>query len=206
MLDEQVGRLLDGLQANGFKNNTIVVLISDHGFHLGEKNHVHKNTIWEETTRVPMIWRVPGKSKAFCNTAVDLMSIYPTLKAYCNLNKSLMSVPGKPLNGLIDNPNSGTEGDFALTVAAGDLGGNQNKILAAVQTRDWRLIKYVINSDAANTEELYENSTDVWEEYNLRPNPSTAINDRLTSLRNKISGRMPVTKTAEFRGAIDACQ
>ena len=58
-VDHQVGRLLDGLDRSGLKDNTIVVLWTDHGFHIGEKENWEKFCLWEQTTRVPLFFHVP---------------------------------------------------------------------------------------------------------------------------------------------------
>ena len=59
-MDSQIGRLMDALKASGRLDNTIVVLWSDHGWHLGEKAITGKNTLWERSTRVPLIFAGPG--------------------------------------------------------------------------------------------------------------------------------------------------
>ena len=59
-VDSQVGRVLDALAASGLEKNTVVVLWSDHGWHLGEKGITGKNTLWERSTRVPLIFAGPG--------------------------------------------------------------------------------------------------------------------------------------------------
>jgi len=58
--DAQIGRVLDALEASQFVDNTVIVLWSDHGWHLGEKDHWMKSTLWEEATRVPFIIATPG--------------------------------------------------------------------------------------------------------------------------------------------------
>ena len=76
-----VGRLLDALDKSPHKDNTIIVLWGDHGWHLGEKEHWRKFALWEEATRVPLIWVAPGVTKPDrCAPARSIfMSIYPTL-------------------------------------------------------------------------------------------------------------------------------
>src|SRR3546814_8622947 len=59
-VDAQIGKVLDALRESRFKNNTIVVLWSDHGYHLGEKDITGKNTLWERSTHVPLIVTGPG--------------------------------------------------------------------------------------------------------------------------------------------------
>ena len=82
-----VGRLLDAYDASPERDNTIICLWSDHGWHLGEKLHWRKFALWEESTRTPLIWVVPGLTKANgrCDRTVDQMGIYPTLMDLCGL-------------------------------------------------------------------------------------------------------------------------
>jgi arylsulfatase A-like enzyme len=55
-MDSQVGRVLEALERSGLADNTIVVLWSDHGYHLGEKQITGKNTLWDRSTRVPLVF------------------------------------------------------------------------------------------------------------------------------------------------------
>ena len=79
--DAQVGRVLDALEKSPQRDHTIVVLWSDHGWHHGEKEHWRKSTLWEEATRAPLLWRVPGVTQpgGVCERTVDFLGIYPTL-------------------------------------------------------------------------------------------------------------------------------
>ncbi|MHC5058919.1 MAG: sulfatase-like hydrolase/transferase, partial [Planctomycetota bacterium] len=79
--DTQVGRLLDQLEQSPYTDNTIIVLWSDHGYHLGEKDHWHKRTLWERSTRIPFIVVAPGIAKpgTRCDRPVNLVDLYPTL-------------------------------------------------------------------------------------------------------------------------------
>mgnify|MGYP003313955249 CR=1 FL=1 len=87
-VDENVGQVMKALNESPFKGNTIVILASDHGFHMGEKDYLYKNSLWEKSTRVPLIIRVPGVTKAntSINKAVSLIDVYPTLIYLCGLS------------------------------------------------------------------------------------------------------------------------
>lgn len=95
-VDAQVGRVLDALDASGRADDTIVILLSDHGFHLGEKQRWAKRTLWEESTRVPFIIAGPGiEPGRQCAQPAGLIDMYPTLVEMCGLNK-----PGHVLEGV----------------------------------------------------------------------------------------------------------
>lgn len=87
--DAMVGHVLDALDKSGRADNTIIVLWSDHGFHVGEKNRIGKVTLWRESTRVPFILVAPGVTipGSRSDTAVSLMDIYPTLTELAGLEK-----------------------------------------------------------------------------------------------------------------------
>jgi len=156
--DMNVGRLLDAFEASKHKNNTIIVLWGDHGWHLGEKEHWRKFALWEEATRAPLIWVAPGVSKAgaVCDKPVDFLSIYPTL---CDLAGLPLPdhVEGKSLRPLLANPKAKWNG-VALTTH-----GFKNH---AVRTDRWRYIRY-----ADGSEELYDHSEDQYEYNNLASDP-----------------------------------
>ncbi|MCA9245472.1 MAG: sulfatase, partial [Planctomycetales bacterium] len=85
-VDSQVGRLLEALEKSGKADNTIVVLWSDHGWHLGEKLITGKNTLWDRSTHVPLIFAGPGVTAgAKCLRPAELLDIYPTLIDLCSL-------------------------------------------------------------------------------------------------------------------------
>jgi arylsulfatase A-like enzyme len=89
-MDGQVGRVLEALQATGQADNTVIVFWGDNGWHLGEKDITGKNTLWDRSTRVPLIVAGPGvTSKGHCEQPAELLDIYPTLVALCGL-------PAKP--------------------------------------------------------------------------------------------------------------
>ena len=81
-VDSQIGRILDGLKKHGFEDNTIVLVWSDHGWHLGDTNSWGKMTNFESATRNTLLWRVPGQneaSKGLNDRVVESVDIFPTL-------------------------------------------------------------------------------------------------------------------------------
>ncbi len=186
--DKEIGRLINnGLKQFGFGSNTIVVLVSDNGFHLGEKHHTHKNTYWEETLRVPMIWKIPGNAanaNKICSNPVDLMTIYKTLTAQLNLPTN-HDVNGRDITDYIKNPLTTDPTARARTHGAqykpGAQPNNGNIVYSGtVRTADWRLIQY---DGATNKEELYDEVNEAWENTNKRPTASPTL---LNSLRTWI--------------------
>ncbi len=85
-VDAQVGKLTQALATSSHAQDTIIVLMSDHGYHLGEKGRVSKHSLWEESTRVPMIVVSPdGNRERAIDEPVGLIDIYPTLIDMCGL-------------------------------------------------------------------------------------------------------------------------
>jgi arylsulfatase A-like enzyme len=132
--DAQVGRLLEALHRTAFWENTIIVFWSDHGWHLGDKNHWHKMTLWEEATRVPLIIVAPGVAPAGgrCDRPVGLIDIYPTLIDLCGL-KDKPELDGQSLTPLLRQPNA-TWSRPAIT--------QYKRGQCAVRSQRWRYIRY----------------------------------------------------------------
>lgn len=192
--DAQIGRLINFIDENPtLKKNTIIVLISDHGFHLGEKHHVKKTTLYEETTRVPMIWRVPWLNRGtnkYCRVPVDLMSIYPTLMEYCNIIYP-SGISGRDIRNLIANPGTAPDpapsaGDVALT--------EMDQKSSSLRSLNYRFIQYNDGGPNGLAEELYNHSGtaysfDPWEARDLRnktPQPTL-----LNPMRNRKNVMIP---------------
>ena len=152
--DAMIGRLIDALDQSAYRDNTIVVLWSDHGWHLGEKEHWRKFALWEEATRSPLIWVVPGLTKpgGVCERTVDLMSIYPTLMDLCGLPKPA-HVQGESIRPLLAEPKAVWNQPALTTHGRGN---------HAVRNERWRYIRYEDGS-----EELYDEKSDPNEWTNL---------------------------------------
>lgn len=159
--DAQMGRVLDALDKSPYRDNTIVVLISDNGFHLGEKDHWQKGTLWEEATHVLMMFRVPGMTHAggVSQRFVSLQDIYPTLVELCGLALP-EHVAGRSLVPLLRNPDA--EWKSTAVSALYD---------RYVSIRDERF-RYTRYSD--DQEELYDCQKDPHEWTNLIDNPQYA--------------------------------
>ncbi len=159
--DEIVGRLIDQLDKTGRTDNTIIVLWSDHGYHLGDKNAAVKFTLWEKANHVPFIIIAPGVTKAgtVIDRPVSLLDIYPTLVDLAGLTKK-DGLDGVSLVPLLED--SKTEWDRPAVMTQGR--GNH-----AVRSDRWRYIRY---SD--DTEELYDHENDPWEHTNLASDPEHA--------------------------------
>ncbi|MFM8725418.1 MAG: sulfatase [Planctomycetaceae bacterium] len=159
-VDAQIGRILDALKNSPHADNTIVVLWSDHGWHLGEKLITGKNSLWDRSTRVPLIFAGPGvQPQAVCHEPAELLDIYPTLAALCDL-PAPADQEGHSL--LPQLQNAATPRPWpAITTHNHDNHG--------VRTRDWRYIRY-----ADGSEELYNMQQDPHEWQNLASSPAHA--------------------------------
>jgi len=156
--DMNIGRLLDAFEKSKYRENTMIVLWSDHGWALGEKKHWRKFALWEETTRTIMIWSVPGVTQPgiICEKPVDYLSMFPTLCDVTNTNPP-SHLEGTSIRPLLENPDATWDG-VAITTH-----GYMNH---AVRTDRWRYIRYDDGS-----EELYDHSKDKYEFKNLAKAP-----------------------------------
>ena len=170
--DMNLGRLLDGLEKSGKLENTIICLWTDHGWSLGEKQHWRKFALWEETTRTPMIWVVPGLTQAgsSCSRSVDAMSIYPTLCELASIEVP-SHVEGKSIASLLRDPSASWDTPAITTHGRGN---------HSVRTDTHRYIRY-----ADGSEELYDCVADPYEWKNL------ASDGSLKSLKKQLAAWLP---------------
>lgn len=184
-VDDCIGQVVDAIDNSppSIRDNTIIVVTSDHGWNMGQKDYLFKNSPWEESTRVPFIIRAPGVAKAgsVCQQPISLIDLYPTLVDLCSLegdtrkNQNGAMLDGHSIRPLLTDPEDGKwDGpDSALSmlfvgehVSKQGLSkdevwnlGNQHW---SIRTADWRYIRY-----RTGAEELYDHRNDPHEWNNL---------------------------------------
>ena len=174
-IDELIGKVIDFIDQSPLKDNTIIVFTSDHGWGMGEKGYLYKNSLWQESTRVPLIVRAPGCSSAgnSCDVPVSLVDLYPTLLDLCKLpNNTMKNSKGRPLDGhslapLLREPKTGQwAGPKAVLTALYKWAEHYvpNEQSYSLRSKDWRYIRY-----ANGKEELYNVNEDPQEWNNLAP-------------------------------------
>ena len=194
-IDELVGIILDAVDQSPLKDNTIIVFTSDHGWGTGPKDYVYKNSLWEESTRVPFIIRAPGVAKkgADVEHPTSLVDLYPTLIELCGLsgdtrrNEQGAVIDGNSLVPLMINPVlddwGGPEGALTAIHKWKDMDPMMQNY--SLRTKDWRYIRYYTGD-----EELYDHRSDLLEWDNLASNPEYTA--RLASFRKQLDHRITI--------------
>lgn len=163
--DVMVGRLLDALESSSYAQNTVVVLWSDHGWQLGEKQHWRKFAMWENVLKSVLMIKVPkgcaglpegSKIGSRCNRITSLMDIYPTLIKLCGL-PSKEGLDGRSLIPLLQNPEKKWDFPAISTYDFSEF---------SIRTENWRYTRYIDDS-----EELYDHRKDPEEWTNLALDP-----------------------------------
>ena len=177
-VDRQIGRLIGALDASPHASSTCILLVGDHGWHLGEKQHWGKWTGWRESTRVPLIVVPPqgrsiGVMGSRCDEPVSLLDLYPTLLDICELPKASW-VDGESLKPFLSKPNRQVGREVLTWFDPGNV---------ALTTRQWRYLRY-----ADGSEELYAGSNaDPGQWFNLAGQPNRV--DILERLRRSAQER-----------------
>ena len=176
-VDAQVGRILDNLKANGLDKNTVVVFTSDHGFHMGEHGHWQKQTLFENSTRIPLIIYAPHfeNKGAKSMSPVELIDLYTTLMDLTNINTP-PHVVGKSLTPIMKNINASVR-ESALTRWRNGY---------SIKTRRYRLTKWGQNGELGY--ELYDHKNDKNELVNLASHKD--YNEVMDSLKLMIEERI----------------
>ncbi len=154
-VDWNLGRLMDAVDQSGYAENTIIVVLSDNGFHIGTKNHWEKNTLWDGSSIVPLIIRMPGSpvNGKTVESPVGLIDLYPTIVDVCGLQPPKQQLDGVSLRPFFEKPGY-TWNRPSLT----NLGEN----LISIRSQKYRYIQY-----PDGTAELYDLENDLFEWKNL---------------------------------------
>ena len=172
-MDEQVGRIIDELERLGLRQSTAIVLLSDHGYHLGEHTFWEKNNLHEEVSRVPLIVSVPGMKPGTADTVVELIDLYPTLAELVGLPIP-DEVQGKSFVPVLQ--------DSSHVLKKGALSLIPNRGVA-LRTKDYAYMRY-----RDGTEELYDMVRDPEQFSNQVANPEYSAT--LRQFRNRLDSRL----------------
>ncbi len=179
-MDSQVGRLLDALDRFGLTDNTIIVFASDHGYHLGEHTLWQKQSLMEESIRVPLIVSVPGQKSTgtTCSRMVELLDVYPTLAAVAGLEPP-DNIQGHSFAELLDNPEADHERrDAFIQVNNG----------FCLRTENWAYMQY----KGEGAVMLYDMKHDPKQFTNLAGSPEYAVIEK--DLKERLAARIAAAK------------
>lgn len=172
-IDDQIGLLLQALEDNGIADNTIVILWADHGFHLGEHGCWSKFTLFEQSTRVPLLVYVPGaKGNGTASSAiVELVDLLPTMCELWGIEQD-ERFEGLSFVPLLEDPGKEWK-KAAFTIVPAPLNGR------SVRTKNFRYAEYhksmtLLPEEKPLATELYDLGNDPWEQVNLAGNPDYA--------------------------------
>ena len=187
-MDEQVGRLLDTLDTLGLRENTIVVFLSDHGYHLGEHTMWQKMSLFEESIRPPLIVSVPGQKRTNtkCASILEFIDIYPTLAELSDLEVP-GAVQGRSFAHLLDNPDGpGIREDALIQV-----GSN-----FCLRTRQWAYMRYASENKGHSECMLYDMEKDPKQFKNLAGRSDYAEIEK--SLHKLLDARIALARNARM--------
>jgi len=162
MVDDVVGRIMEALEQSEYADNTIIVLWSDHGWQLGEKERWTKFALWERATKVNFVWVAPDVTKpgSVCDRPVNLLDIYPTLASLTGCEPPEDQLEGNDLSVLMRDPGASWDNTTLTTYTYKNYGIRSDRY------------RYITYSDG--TEELYDHEKDKWEWDNLAGDPEYA--------------------------------
>ena len=197
-MDAQVGRVLEALDRLGLRDSTVVVFLSDHGYHLGEHGLWQKMSLFEESARVPLVIRAPGakgNGKASPRT-VELVDLYPTVLEACGLSPTgSPRTDGTSLRPLLDDPAAPWDEPAYTQVRRGNPNARPRQqgqqpnppfMGRSVRTGAWRYTEW--GDGGARGRELYDHKADAGEAKNLADDPAhAAVAARMRGLLNRPS-------------------
>lgn len=182
--DAQIGKVLDELDRLGLRKNTIIVLVADHGYHLGEQDQWCKSTNFENAVRVPLIVSAPGIGQpASSNALIELLDLYPTLTELCGLPLR-PELQGQSFSSVLKNPKAPFKG-FALSqfIRPYSALSNENTIKTmgyTIRTDRYRYTEwYPFKTDSIIARELYDHQKDPDESTNVEAKVKKSLIDSL---------------------------
>lgn len=185
--DAQVGKLFDALDRLKLWDNTLVLLVGDHGYHLGEHGWWNKVTVFDLGARAPLMMWLPGSNSMgrATDSVVELLDLYPTLVDYCSL-EAPHRLSGKSLRPVLEDPTSDFMKPAYTQVVRSDVGMGYS-----VRYEDWRFTQWGTRGDGGV--ELYNQAEDENGYYNL------AGRSEYSEMQGKLAGLLldgfPVLKT-----------
>ncbi|QBY04214.1 DUF4976 domain-containing protein [Thalassotalea sp. HSM 43] len=200
-MDAQLGKVLTALERHPQLNdNTVIVFTSDHGWQMGEKGYLFKNSPWEESARIPMIVRTPDNTKQGqkISQPVSLIDIFPTLVDYANLsgnhkkNDKAGDLGGHSLRPLIDaDTMSQWQGPKGALSVVGNYGNSGKKWQVEQQNYSYRTERFRYIRYSNGEAELYDHEQDPYEWHNQAKNEQyqQVIND----LRQQVNNLLQTT-------------
>lgn len=188
-MDAQLGRVLDALDRLGLADKTIVVFVSDQGYHLGEHRLWQKMSLFEGVARAPLIIAAPGKkgNGQASPALVELVDVYPTLAQLCGLEVP-KGIDGRSLVPQLDNPQTPAR-KAALTEVQRGRGKGQPPLLGySIRTPRWRYTEW---DEGRAGVELYDHQSDPQEFHNLARDPAHAatVAELRELLRSEVARR-----------------
>ncbi|MDO8539529.1 MAG: sulfatase [Opitutaceae bacterium] len=184
-MDAQVGKVLEALRQSGQEDNTIVIFTSDHGYHLGEHDFWEKVSLRDESSKVPLIIRVPGKKPAVCDSLVELLDLYPTLAQLAGLEVPAR-LQGRDISRMLDNP-SHVVRETAFSVAPSHKG-------FLLRDDRWAYLQY--GEDAAQGIELFDVRADPKQYTNLATKPEFA--DVVKRMKAQLAAKLNAVRTNDL--------
>jgi arylsulfatase A-like enzyme len=169
-VDAQIGRLLHHLRQSARFNRTVIILWSDHGWHLGEQSAWGKMTNFEIATRVPLIIAVPGIPPARTRTIAELVDLYPTICQLAGVDLPA-HLEGESLLPVLGNPQA--KNDF---IALCQYARYRDKYMGrAIRTDRHRFIAWMESeTNRVVHRELYDHQSDPAETRNKAGDPANA--------------------------------
>jgi iduronate 2-sulfatase len=174
-MDAQVGRVLDELDRRKLWDNTVVIFIGDHGYHLGERAWWNKNTLFDRSCRAPLIIAAPGIKPGVAKGLVEFVDLLPTVADFCGV-KPPSGLAGQSLRPLLEDPSKPGKAAVFTIVTRGPKNRGDS-----IRTDRWRYTEW---SDGSR--ELYDHITDPEETRNLAAAPGQKTTVR--ELSKKLTG------------------